>query len=245
MLNTLFHYPRVLARHCQGPSAQAREQYLTHRADQGAALDTLLRTVRELLVIAQRLDLTIDRMISIQQVEAAAGRWVHHQQRRGRACGQKGSRQWFIQTALSWLRFLGRLEAHDKEPLPFADLVEHFAAACMRDQRGLSEVTIRHRCWHAQKQCPLWSATVRSLSALIAGRSPSDDVFLNRCSRPLTRFGIHTLVERYVDKLQGTMPSLATKRVSPHTIRHTTATHLLRAGVDINTIRAWAWARLA
>ncbi|MFQ6160820.1 MULTISPECIES: tyrosine-type recombinase/integrase [Sinorhizobium] len=25
----------------------------------------------------------------------------------------------------------------------------------------------------------------------------------------------------------------------PHTIRHTTAVHLLRAGVDINTIRAW------
>jgi len=35
------------------------------------------------------------------------------------------------------------------------------------------------------------------------------------------------------------MPSLATKRVSPHTIRHTTAVHLLRAGVDINVIRAW------
>jgi integrase/recombinase XerD len=35
------------------------------------------------------------------------------------------------------------------------------------------------------------------------------------------------------------MPSLATKRISPHTIRHTTATHLLRAGVDINTVRAW------
>ncbi len=29
------------------------------------------------------------------------------------------------------------------------------------------------------------------------------------------------------------------KRVSPHTIRHTTATHLLRDGEDINTIRAW------
>ncbi|MCI0366354.1 MAG: tyrosine-type recombinase/integrase, partial [Phycisphaerales bacterium] len=35
------------------------------------------------------------------------------------------------------------------------------------------------------------------------------------------------------------LPSIASKQVSPHTIRHTTATHLLRAGVDINTIRAW------
>jgi integrase/recombinase XerD len=35
------------------------------------------------------------------------------------------------------------------------------------------------------------------------------------------------------------VPSLRDKRVSPHTIRRTTATHLLRAGVDINTIRAW------
>ena len=35
------------------------------------------------------------------------------------------------------------------------------------------------------------------------------------------------------------LPSLAGRRVSPHTIRRTTATHLLRAGLDINTIRAW------
>ena len=90
-----------------------------------------------------------------------------------------------------------------------------------------------------ERQCPLWSVTVQKLTVLIANRPSSDRVFLNRCARPITRFGIHALVERYVSKIKITMPSLAAKRVSPHTIRHTTATHLLRAGVDINTIRAW------
>ena len=47
------------------------------------------------------------------------------------------------------------------------------------------------------------------------------------------------MVERYAARVVTKLPSLAKKRVSPHTIRHTTATHLLRAGVDINTIRAW------
>jgi integrase/recombinase XerD len=90
-----------------------------------------------------------------------------------------------------------------------------------------------------ERHCPLWPSTVAELTALIADRSPAAPVFLNRCGHPITRFGIHTLVERYVRKAQIQMPSLAAKRISPHTIRHTTATHLLRAGVDINTVRAW------
>jgi site-specific recombinase XerD len=90
-----------------------------------------------------------------------------------------------------------------------------------------------------ERCCPLWPSTVGELTALLAGRSPTARIFLNRCGHPITRFGIHTLVERYVRKSLVQMPSLATKRISPHTIRHTTATHLLRAGVDINTVRAW------
>ena len=90
-----------------------------------------------------------------------------------------------------------------------------------------------------QRQCPLWSVTVRELHALASGRAPTEHVFLNRRGDPITRFGIHTLVERYACKARGRMPSMAKKRVSPHTIRHSTACHLLRAGVDINTIRGW------
>lgn len=90
-----------------------------------------------------------------------------------------------------------------------------------------------------ERQCPLWPSTIEELKPLIVNRSPAECVFLNRCGHPITRFGIYALIERHVRRLQARMPSLAAKRVSPHSIRHTTATHLLRAGVDINTVRAW------
>ncbi len=104
--------------------------------------------------------------------------------------------------------------------------------------RDLASILIRGK-GNKARRCPLWAQTVRELAALVQGRDPSEHVFLNRFGRPITRFGIHTLVERCVARAVKNLPSLATKRVSPHTIRHTTATHLLRAGVDINTIRAW------
>ena len=90
--------------------------------------------------------------------------------------------------------------------------------------------------------CPLWSHTVDVLRRLLGSRleGPEDlPVFLNVRRQRITRFGVHTLVERTVAKAARTTPTLGRKSVSPHTIRHTTAVHLLRAGVDINTIRAW------
>ena len=90
-----------------------------------------------------------------------------------------------------------------------------------------------------QRICPLSSSTARTLTPLVTGRSTSESVFLNRRNQPITRFGIFALVERYVLQASSRVPSLCKKQVSPHTIRHTTAVHLLRSGVDINTIRAW------
>jgi site-specific recombinase XerD len=89
------------------------------------------------------------------------------------------------------------------------------------------------------RQCPLWPVTVREINTLIAGRQPRENVFLNRRQVPISRFGIFELVKRHAQKAALKMPSIAAKQVSPHIIRHTTATHLLRAGVDINTIRGW------
>jgi site-specific recombinase XerD len=105
-------------------------------------------------------------------------------------------------------------------------------------KRDRSSVQVRGK-GNKLRRCPLWPHTANELLSLIRGRAPTEHVFLNRRGEPITRFGIHTLVERHVRRLLTLMPTLAAKRVSPHSIRHTTATHLLRAGVDINTIRAW------
>ena len=87
--------------------------------------------------------------------------------------------------------------------------------------------------------CPLWPLTAETLRRLIQSRSTGDRVFLNRRQQPFTRFGIRTLVKRSALAAASKEPSLHARSISPHTIRHTTAVHLLRAGVDINTIRAW------
>ncbi len=89
------------------------------------------------------------------------------------------------------------------------------------------------------RRCPLWASTASALKTLIGDRPNTAAVFVNRRGHALTRYGAHDLVARYGRAVAHRLPSLQQKRVSPHTIRHTTATHLLRAGVDINTIRAW------
>ena len=87
--------------------------------------------------------------------------------------------------------------------------------------------------------CPLWSLTINSLRPLISNRAPNDRVFLNCRNQSITRHGINALVGRHAKRAIIEAPTLQKKKVSPHSIRHTTAVHLLRAGVDINTIRAW------
>ncbi len=85
------------------------------------------------------------------------------------------------------------------------------------------------------RQCPLLPETERVLTDLIRGSLADDSVFLSRHRKPYTRFGIYRLVERCAAQI----PSLAGSKVTPHMLRHSIACHLLHAGVDINTIRAW------
>lgn len=90
-----------------------------------------------------------------------------------------------------------------------------------------------------KRNCPLWDNTVEALRRLIRGRESHEHVFLNRFNNPITRSGIYDIVKKYAVVAARKYPEISKKQTSPHTIRHTTASHLLEAGVDINTIRAW------
>lgn len=94
-----------------------------------------------------------------------------------------------------------------------------------------------------QRVCPLWVQTAQALRALVdaTGLSPlsSQRLFRNRRGEPLTRFGVRYLVDKYAKLAQANAPTLRSKSVHPHTFRHSTAVHLLQAGVDLVSISHW------
>ena len=101
--------------------------------------------------------------------------------------------------------------------------------------RGGHDLATLHGKGGKTRQCPLWQETERVLAHEIRDRAPDAPVFVSRLGTGYTRFGIYRLVERCAAQV----PDLAGRTITPHMIRHTTACHLVLAGVDINTIRAW------
>lgn len=93
-----------------------------------------------------------------------------------------------------------------------------------------------------ERICPLWLQTAQLLQELLAGRSsakPDEHVFLNHRKQPLTRFGVRYILAKYCDIAKKESPSLAGKKLHPHSLRHSTAVHLLKSGVDMVTISHW------
>jgi site-specific recombinase XerD len=94
-----------------------------------------------------------------------------------------------------------------------------------------------------ERLCPLWPQTAQVLRALLAERSseplPDEPLFRNHRRERLTRFGVRYILRKYCTRARPETPTLASKRLHPHSMRHSTAVHLLRAGVDIVTISQW------
>ena len=93
------------------------------------------------------------------------------------------------------------------------------------------------------RSCPLWPETVTALQAYLDQRSPEEPgiegLFLNANGAHISRFGIRYITKKYGAIAKDQCHSIKTKTVNPHTIRHTTAMHLLRSGNDINMVSYW------
>jgi site-specific recombinase XerD len=98
--------------------------------------------------------------------------------------------------------------------------------------------------------CPIWPGTARLLRALIshelAKRDEQTDgdpaaalVFRNQRGGPLTRFGVRYRLRKHLAAAALRTHTLQDKRLHPHSLRHSTAIHLLKAGVDFATISQW------
>jgi site-specific recombinase XerD len=89
--------------------------------------------------------------------------------------------------------------------------------------------------------CPLWPETVDLLRAMLR-RQPRGDgqpIFVNRYGQPLSAAGVRFKLKQYVQAAAQEIQSLARKRVSPHTFRHSVGVQLVDAGVDVTVIRNW------
>jgi site-specific recombinase XerD len=88
---------------------------------------------------------------------------------------------------------------------------------------------------------PIWPETAELLTSLIErnGIGPHERLFINRYGAPLTASGFRFRLRQYIRTAALRQPTLSQKRITPHVFRHTTAVHLVAAGVDITVIRSW------
>jgi integrase/recombinase XerD len=88
---------------------------------------------------------------------------------------------------------------------------------------------------------PLTAETVTTLRAWLTehDRQPGSPLFPGRTGRQLSRDAVEHRITRHAQSAATRCPSLATKRVTAHVLRHTTAMRLLHAGVDTAVIALW------
>ncbi len=88
---------------------------------------------------------------------------------------------------------------------------------------------------------PLTTQTCAVLRVWLAERQggPSDPLFPSRRNGPLSRDAVAVLVAKHARTAASRRPSIATKNVSPHVLRHTCAMNLLAVGIDTSVIALW------
>ena len=93
-----------------------------------------------------------------------------------------------------------------------------------------------------QRSVPLWKTTVLEIRAWLRLNPILCDqaaLLPSRDGRVMSRSAVALRLELAVTRAATEQPSIVKKKISPHTLRHTTAMHLLQSGVPFNVIALW------
>lgn len=134
MFETLFKRPTAVARHREGPWADARKRFLEACAQQGYSRSMLMKIAWVLLAVAHRIDIDHGKLTAydIEVAVDARMRFVRRSQPTKKA---PWSRQLFVHFTSAWLRSLGCLEEPSPTQCAFGPEIEAFTRF-MRDERG-------------------------------------------------------------------------------------------------------------
>ena len=92
-----------------------------------------------------------------------------------------------------------------------------------------------------ERVLPLWQETAAAMRAWIAIRPEVGDtaLFLNNADRMMTRSGFEYILKKHAAAAACIAPTLATKSITPHVLRHSCAMHMLQATRDIRKVALW------
>jgi integrase/recombinase XerD len=140
------------------------------------------------------------------------------------------SRSGIRDRAMLHLAYTGGLRVSELVGLRVDDLMLHPQAKIRVMGKGRRERVL-----------PLWKETATTLRdwLKVRGESTSVALFLNARGDAMTRSGFEYILEEHVRAASAKQPSLAQKRVSPHSLRHSCAMHTLQATGDIRKVALW------
>ncbi len=132
--------------------------------------------------------------------------------------------------AMLYLCFAGGLRVSELIGLRVDDLTIQPHASVLINGKGR-----RQRC------LPLWKETTSTLRAWLAVRGTVlvPELFVNARGEPMTRSGFEYILHKHARTAARSCPSISTKRVSPHVLRHTCALTVLQATKDLRKVSLW------
>ena len=180
---------------------------------------TALEQIRRVLAIpTKRADTPLVRHLTVEEMQAILD------------APEPTRRDGIRDRAMLHLCFAGGLRVSELIGLRLVDLTFQPQASILIHGKGR-----RERC------LPLWKVTTVALRAWIAvrGTASNPELFLNARGEPMTRSGFEYILRKHVRIAAKRCPSLSTKRVSPHVLRHTCALTVLQATKDLRKVSLW------